>query len=130
MLLPGFATSSSSSSFHLFYSALSSLGSDFSFPLCLHFFTCFLPVSLHLLPPSSPLFCPLRLHSFHFKTYIGADTRLPIPCSTELAVWKKEAAIPSRTRQSSVSVLFLNMHLNMADQRSKRNLWVLSAGSS
>lgn len=44
----------------------------------------------------SLLFCPLHLHSFHFKTYIGADTRLPIPCSTELAVWKEEAAVPSR----------------------------------
>lgn len=78
----------------------------FSFP-CLHFFTCFLPVSLHLLPPSSPLFCPLGLHSFHFKTYIGADTRLPIPCSTELAVWKEEAAIPSRGKtEFSVCLIF------------------------
>lgn len=79
----------------------------FFFPFCLHFFTCFLPVSLHCLPPSSPLFCPLRLHSFHFKTYIGADTRLPIPCSTELAVWKEEAAIPSRGKtEFSVCLIF------------------------
>lgn len=79
----------------------------FFFPFCLHFFTCFLPVSLHCLPPSSPLFCPLRLHSFHFKTYIGADTRLPIPCSTELAVWKEETAIPSRGKtEFSVCLIF------------------------
>lgn len=52
------------------------------------------------------------------------------PAALNWRFGKRRLQFPQGARQSSVSVLFLNMHLNMADQRSKRNLWVLSAGSS
>lgn len=105
MLLPTFVTSSS---FCLFiYSPLSGVWVQIFFlSFCLNFFTCFLAVSLHSLPPplsSVPFVCI----PFILKISIGADTRLPVPCSTELAVWKEKAALPSGGRtELSICLIF------------------------
>lgn len=41
--------------------------------------------------------------------------RMPIPCSTEPAVWKEEAAVSLGDKAEFSACLTLNMHLNMAD---------------
>lgn len=69
-------------------------------------------------PHSSSVLCPLSMHPFHFKIWIGADTRPPFPCSSELAVWKKKAAISSGNKAEFSACLTLEMHLTTVDQRS------------
>lgn len=94
MLLPTFATSSS---FCLvIYSPLSRVPDQtFSFPSA----WVFLPASLQCpCTPSLLSSVPFVCIPFILKIGIGADTRLPVPCSTELAVWKEKAALPSGSK--------------------------------
>lgn len=130
MPLPIFAAAASSSCLFL-YSPLSKVWAQI-FPFPLSSFS--LPASLQCLctlclSPSSPLSHPLCLHFLHFRVGIEADTRLPIPCGTEPAVWKEEAVLPSGGKAEFRVCLTLNMHHNVADQRSREivGLWVLEA---
>lgn len=131
MPLPIFAAAASSSSCLFLYSPLSKVWAQI-FPFPLSSFS--LPASLQCLctlclSPSSPLSHPLCLHFLHFRVGIEADTRLPIPCGTEPAVWKEEAVLPSGGKAEFRVCLTLNMHHNVADQRSREivGLWVLEA---
>lgn len=129
MLLPGFATSFS---YYLFiYSPLSRVWAQiFPFPSVFIFspasFQCLCTLSLLPLLSSVPFVCI----PFILKTILELTPGCLFPAALNWQFGKRRLQFPQGARQSSVSVLFLNMHLNMADQRSIRSPWVLSTGSS
>ena len=129
MLLPGFAASSSFSLFN--YIFLESGLRFFLSPLSsfFHLLSSSVFVPSRALPPllSSVLFVCIP---FILKSVLELTRGCLFPPALNWRLGKRRLQFPQGARQSSVSVLFLNMHLNVADQRSKRSLWVLSTRSS
>lgn len=86
-------------------------------------------MSLHPFPPSlPPHFCPFVCIPFILESVLELTPGCLFPAALNCRFGTRRLQFPQGARQSSVTVLFLNMHLNVADQKSRRRLWVLSTG--